>query len=74
MSLQPDYDLAEVANALGMSERWVRERIREGAEHQRYGRKIRFTPEQVDKLRATFTTSGGSGTAPITTGRRRKSA
>lgn len=74
MSLQPDYDLTEVANALGMSERWVRERIREGAEHQRYGRKIRFTPEQVDKLRATFTTGAPARGQSLTTGPKRRRA
>lgn len=53
MTLEPDYSLAEVADALGMSERWVRARIKDGAEHQRYGHKIRFTEAQVDKLRAS---------------------
>lgn len=72
MSLAPDYSLAEVAKALGMSERWVRARLKEGAEHQRYGHKIRFTPEQVDKLRAQHT----SQPAPvsITTGKKRRAS
>lgn len=56
MSLAPDFTLGEVAEALGMSERWVRDRVNlDGAAHQRYGRKIRFTPEQVDQLRAMHT-------------------
>lgn len=72
MTLEPDYSLAEVAKALGMSERWVRARLKEGAEHQRYGHKIRFTPEQVDKLRAAHV----SQPAPqsITTGRKRRAS
>jgi hypothetical protein len=70
--LTPDYDIEQVAAALGMSTRWVRARIKEGAEHQRYGHKIRFTPEQVDKLRAQFTKA--PVTESITTGRKRRSA
>ena len=42
VALDPDYTLEQVAEALQMSERWVRDRIREGAPHQRYGNKIRF--------------------------------
>lgn len=53
MTLDPDYTLDEVAEALGMSTRWIRDRIRlDGVEHMRFGRTIRFTAEQVDKLRA----------------------
>lgn len=57
--LEPDYTLDEVADALGMSTRWVRDQIRAGeqgtgphVEHIRRGHKIRFTKEQVEKLRA----------------------
>lgn len=53
MSLPKDYDLAEVAEALGMSERWVRQQCKDGAVHNRYGHKIRFTAEQVELLRAS---------------------
>lgn len=72
--LQRDYSLAEVAKALGMSTRWVRDRIRlDGAEHLRYGTQIRFTAEQVDMIRAANTRSRAA--APVTTGRaRRRSA
>lgn len=73
--LEPDYTLREVAEALGMSTRWVRDRIRlDGAEHNRYGRHIRFTPEQVAKLRAAHVAT--YVTEPITTGpaKRRRSA
>ena len=69
MSLEPDYSLQEVAEALGMNERWVRDRVREGAEHQRYGHKIRFTSEQVDKLRAQHTTRRAPQS--ITTGKKK---
>lgn len=65
--LEPDYTLIEVADALGMSTRWVRDRIRlDGAEHNRYGRQIRFTAVQVAKLRAAHVAS--YVTEPVTTG------
>lgn len=69
-AIPQDLDLAQVAEALGMSERWVRQRCIEGADHLRYGHKIRFTQAQVDALRK-------SHEAPrirqsITTGPRRK--
>ena len=51
-----DHTLAEVAEALGMSKRWVRDQIKAGAAHQRYGNRIRFTDSQVDELRARFAT------------------
>lgn len=70
--LTPDYSLKEVAIALGMSEKWVRNRIKDGAEHMRYGHKIKFTAEQVEQLRAQHK----SVPAPqsITTGRKRRTA
>ncbi|MGZ4521032.1 MAG: hypothetical protein ACXVGA_06765 [Mycobacteriaceae bacterium] len=71
-TLPPDYDLDEVASALGMSTRWVRERVKNGAEHQRYGRKIRFTAEQVEKLRAAHTKSPAP--ASVTTGRKKRAS
>jgi hypothetical protein len=50
-----------------MSTRWVRDRIRvDGAEHNRYGRHIRFTAEQVRKLRAAHVRTVVS--EPVTTG------
>ena len=68
--LPADYTLEEVADALGMSERWVRDRIRlDGAAHQRYGHKIRFTPEQVAALRAAH--SSAPVAQSITTGRKK---
>lgn len=73
MTLPTDYTLAEVAEAVQMSERWVRDRVREGAEHNRYGRKIRFSAEQVEKLRAAHTKAPVEQS--ITTGRsKRRSA
>lgn len=69
--LPVDYDLEEVAGALGMSPRWVRDRIRlDGAAHQRYGNKIRFTAEQVEQLRARHTKA--PVTQSITTGRKKR--
>lgn len=58
MTLPQTYTLAEVAEALGMSERWVREQIKDGAVHMRAGRKIRFTEEQYNALRAGMTKAG----------------
>lgn len=72
MTLEPDYTMVEVADALGMSERWVRARVADGAEHQRYGHKIRFTEDQVEKLCADHAKSPTSQS--ITTGRKKKSA
>lgn len=71
--LSKDYTLAQVAEATGMSERWLRERVKEGAEHIRFGHKIRFTAAQVDKLREANTRNAVPQS--ITTGRgKRKSA
>lgn len=72
MTLPVDYTLAEVAEALQMSERWVRDRVREGAEHIRYGRKIRFTSEQVEKLRAGNVQNAIPQS--VTTGRKRRAS
>ena len=69
--LEKDYGLEEVADAIGMSTRWVRERCKEGAEHIRYGRKIRFTQAQVDRLRASHTKMPTEQS--ITTGRKKRS-
>lgn len=71
--LTSDYSLAEVADALGMSTRWVRDRIKfDNVEHQRYGHKIRFTAAQVDKLRAAYAHTPVP--QPVTTGRKRKAS
>ena len=67
--IEKDFTVDQVAAAVGMSGRWVRARIADGAEHQRYGHKIRFTAEQVDKLRASHTQAPESES--ITTGRKK---
>lgn len=72
MTLEPDYTMEEVAAALGMSPRWVRARVADGAEHQRYGHKIRFTDEQVEKLRAEHTKQPVA--EGVTTGRKKKAS
>lgn len=75
--LEKDYTLTEVAAALRMSNRWVRDRIKEGKSgegpviaHERRGHKIVFTAEQVEAFRGQFTV-----TAPpvesITTGKKK---
>lgn len=71
--LDSDYTLEEVAAAVRMSTRWVRERIKEGAEHQRKGHKITFSSEQVEKLRAAHTKAPAVEQS-ITTGRKKRSA
>lgn len=73
MNLEKDYTLAEVAVSLGMSQRWIRDRIKDGAEHIRYGHKIRFTAAQVDLLRAAHTKAPPVD-EPITTGRKRRAS
>lgn len=70
--LEKDFSLQEVADALGMSERWLRQQVKAGAVHNRYGHKIRFTREQVDMLKASFTKAPIEQS--ITTGRKRRSA
>jgi hypothetical protein len=71
--LPTDYTLEQVAEALSMSTRWVRDRIRvDGAEHQRYGHKIMFTFDQVEKLRAAHATAPVQQS--VTTGRKKRAS
>lgn len=72
MTLEPDYTIDEVAEALRMSERWIRRQVANGAEHQRYGHIIRFTEAQVTALRASMTKSPTP--TQITTGRKKKAS
>lgn len=80
VTLEPEYNLSEIAEAVRMSTRWVRDRIKAGkegtgpyVEHQRRGKKITMTAAQVDMFRAAHTQ-----TAPveqsITTGRKRRAS
>ena len=71
--LERDYTMAEVAKALGMSERWVRAKVADGAEHTRYGHKIRFSAAQVEALRAAHV-KGAAPTQSITTGKKRRAS
>ena len=41
-------DLTELRELLGMSERWFRYRIAEGMPCKRYGRRLRFDPDEVE--------------------------
>lgn len=71
--LARDFTLEEVADALRVSKRWVRDRIRlDGAEHQRKGHKITFSAEQVDKLRAACAKAPVDQS--ITTGRKKRAS
>lgn len=72
--LTPDYSLIEVAKAIGMSTRWIRDRVNDEddpAEHLRYGHKIRFTEAQVAKLREQHTKAAPSPVTAITTGKKK---
>ncbi len=52
-TLPRDWTLEEVAEALRMSTRWLRDRLKsDQLEHQKYGHKILFTDEQVAAIRA----------------------
>lgn len=75
--LAPDYSLEEVATALGMSTRWVRDRIKAGengtgpaVSYLRYGHKIKFTAAQVEELRAAHRVKPAAD-EPITTGKKK---
>lgn len=70
MTLPKTYSLEEVAEAIGMSPRWVRDRCKDGAVHVRAGRKIKFTEEQYEQLRQAHSTTPLVEKS-ITTGRRR---
>lgn len=72
MPLEEDYTLEEVAAALRMSTRWVRDRIKDGAEHTRRGHKIMFTAEQVESLRASDARVPAAES--ITTGRKKRAS
>jgi hypothetical protein len=70
MSTLPNlHTLNDVAKSLGMSERWLRQQCKDGAEHTRLGHKIRFTDEQVAALVAK--NAAVPVAQSITTGRRR---
>jgi hypothetical protein len=68
--LEKDFTLQEVADALGMSERWLRQQVKAGAVHNRYGHKIRFTTDQVEKLRGRYVQAPAVEES-VTTGRKR---
>lgn len=73
---EKDLNLEQIAEAMGMSTRWVRDQLDpkkgRGIEHRRPGNRIRMSPEQLEKFKSSFDVV----TTPqsITTGRKRKSA
>lgn len=72
-ALPRDYTLEQVASALGMSTRWLRDRIKaDKLEHQRYGHKIAFTDAQVAAIRQRYTAAPVEKS--ITTGRKRRAS
>lgn len=70
--VETDFTLTETANKLRVSTRWIRDRIKDGAEHQRYGHKIRFTEAQVAKLRTDHTKQ--TIAESITTGHKKRAS
>lgn len=71
--LETDYTLAEVARALRMSTRWVREQIKAGTiECTRRGHKIVFTAAQVEQARKAHAAETVVDNS-ITTGRKKAS-
>lgn len=75
-----DYTLLEAAKAIRMSDRWLRQQIKDGekgegpfVEHTKRGRKILFTDEQMAKLRDLHAQKPAV-VASITTGRKRRSS
>lgn len=65
------YTLDEVAAHIGMSRRWVADRVnKDGAEHIRFRKQVRFTAEQVEALVAMFTVKAPEQS--MTTGRKRR--
>jgi predicted DNA-binding protein YlxM (UPF0122 family) len=71
--LEKDYTLSEVAKALSMSTRWLRDRIKaDQLPHQKYGHKILFTAAQVEAIRARYAATPVEQS--ITTGRKRRAS
>jgi len=79
VTLEPEYNLDEAAEIIGMSPRWLRGRVKAGEkgegpfiEHIRYGNKYSFTESQIAKLRAAF--SRAPVVQSVTTGRKKKAS
>lgn len=71
-TLPRDYTLAEVADALGMSTRWLRDKIKKDKlEHQKYGHKIAFTADQVEAARDRYRNAPAAAEV-VTTGRKKR--
>lgn len=77
--LDEDFTLLEAAQAIRMSERWLRGEIKKGEKgegpfiaHTRRGHKITFTAEQIESLRRTHAVEPVE--ASITTGRKKARA
>lgn len=73
MTLQSDYTVEQVAEALQVSARWVRKQVAEGtAPHYRAGHKLRFTAAHVEALRRNLEVVAVD--QPITATRRRRAS
>lgn len=71
---EKDLNLEQIAEAMGMSTRWVRDQLRDGSgiEHRRPGGRIRMSAEQLEKFKATYDVNAIPQS--ITTGRRRRAS
>lgn len=69
----PNYGLKEIADILGMSERWVSDRCKAGAKHQKLGHKIKMTAEEIELLRAEHTVAPPP-VQPMTTKRKKRAS
>lgn len=71
--LPRDYTLTEAADALRVSTRWLRDRIKaDKLPHGKRGHKIVFSGEQVEAIRKRYTAQPIEQS--ITTGRKKKAS
>lgn len=64
MTTPTDHDTDAAAAQLGMSGEWLRKRVKaDNLPHQKYGRSIRFTDEQIAAIRAFYAAGAPTTTA-----------
>lgn len=63
--MTPDHDYESTAAQLKMSAAWLKKNIRD-LPHQKYGRKVRFTDEQIAEIRRRFERRPDEAAAPTT--------
>lgn len=68
---EKDYNLEQIAEAMDMSTRWVRDQLKDlSIEHRRPGKRIRMSAEQLEKFKARYDVV--PVVQSITTGRKRR--